>query len=88
MDTKSLARELDCFTEDDLAGLTRTEHSTLRNWRSRRFGPPFVTLGNVTLYPISAAKGWIEKNAAVTLDAEAAFANLPPRGERRRKVAA
>ena len=81
-----LARELGCFTEDDLAALTKTEISTLRNWRSRRFGPPFVTLGNVTLYPIAGSRTWIEKNSESTLPATAAFEQLPQRG--RRKAAA
>jgi hypothetical protein len=82
---RQLARELDCFTEDDLAALTKTEISTLRNWRSRRFGPPFCTLGNVVLYPIQGSREWISKNAEATLPANAAFEHLPPRGGRARK---
>ena len=62
-----LAREVGCFTEEELAALTKTETSTLRNWRTRRHGPPFVVLGNVTLYPIEGARDWLAKNAEATL---------------------
>lgn len=82
---RQLARELGCFTEEDLAALTKTEISTLRNWRSRRFGPPYVTLGNVTLYPIEGGKEWIIKNAETTLPAQAAFECLPQRGRRKHR---
>jgi hypothetical protein len=83
---RQLARELGCLTEDDLAALTKTEISTLRNWRSRRFGPPFCTLGNVVLYPIQGSRDWITKNAEATLPAQAAFEHLPQRGRRRKDL--
>lgn len=85
---RQLAREVGCFDEGDLAALTKTEITTLRNWRSRRFGPPFVVLGNSVLYPIGATQEWIAKNCEATLPAQAAFEHLPPRGQRRRKAAA
>ena len=88
MDTNhyQLARELGCFTEEEMGALTRCEIDTLRNWRSRRFGPPWCSLGNSILYPIEAGKEWISKNAEATLPAQAAFEQLPRRG--RRKAAA
>lgn len=70
---RQLARELGCFTESEIAALAKVEISTLRNWRSRRSGPPFTTLGNVTLYPIEGSREWITKNAEATLPAQATF---------------
>lgn len=40
---------------------------TLRNWRSDRNGPPYITLGRTILYPTDAVIDWIEtkKQAAI-----------------------
>jgi hypothetical protein len=77
---RRLARELDCMLEDDIATLARAEIATLRNWRSRRVGPPFVVLGNVVLYPIASSREWIARNVEATLPAA-----TPGQQQRRRQ---
>lgn len=85
---QQLARELDCFTESDIAALAGVEVATVRNWRSRRYGPPFITLGNETLYPIAAGKEWIGKNLEATFGAETAMELRTPNNRRRRRTEA
>jgi hypothetical protein len=82
--SRRIARELGCLVEDEMATLGRVEIATLRNWRSRRVGPPFVVLGNTVLYPITSSRQWIEKNVEATLPAQVTFE--PPRAQRRRHV--
>ena len=71
---RRLARELGCWVEDEMATLGKVEIPTLRNWRARRIGPPFVTLGNVVLYPIASSREWLEKNLEITQSPPAAAA--------------
>jgi hypothetical protein len=85
---RELARELDCYLEEDVAALTRTEPATPRNWRSRRYGPPYLTLGNVVLYPRSAFRDWINRNLEATFGAETAMQLRAPNRRRRRTEAA
>ena len=87
---RHLARELDCFTEDDVAALAGVEVATVRNWRSRRYGPPYITLGNQTLYPIQPGKDWIARNLEATFGPGTAMQLRQPnnrrhRGSRRRR---
>jgi hypothetical protein len=82
---RQLARDLDCLLEEDVSTLTDTEVGTVRNWRSRRFGPPFVALGNVILYPRADFRDWIAKNLEVTLPAATA---IQTSGTRRRRTEA
>ena len=72
-DANALARELGCLCEEEIAALTGCEVSTLRNWRAKRYGPPFVMLGNRCLYPIAQAREWIERNAEATISANTVF---------------
>ena len=56
-----LARAAGCFSEAEMAALLKVRIPTLRNWRSRRSGPPYATLGNQTLYPIERAREYIAR---------------------------
>ena len=58
-----LAEKLDCFTEEDFALLNDAKVQTLKSWRSRGEGPPFVKIGNRVLYPVRSAAVWIHGRA-------------------------
>lgn len=38
---------------------------TLRNWRARRVGPPFVKIGKAVLYPVQELDAWDKKNLVI-----------------------
>jgi hypothetical protein len=57
----------DYRTETELLGELRQSKisgvnsvRTLRNWRTRRTGPPFVRLGRNVLYPIDGFAAWLK----------------------------
>jgi hypothetical protein len=82
---KALARELDAFTEADLLALTGNELATIRNWRAKRYGPPYVQLGQTILYPKAAFRAWLERatESTTTATGEAAITPNYERGGRK-----
>lgn len=40
----------------------KISESTLRNWRSKRFGPSFIKVGKAVLYPIDELDRWDRSN--------------------------
>ena len=49
---RAQAARLNCFTEEEVAELTGHTVGTLRTYRSRRVGLPWVRVGPEVLYPI------------------------------------
>lgn len=49
-----LARQVDCFTEDEYATLAGVKLSTVHAWRKRGQGPDYILLGCNYLYPRTA----------------------------------
>ena len=55
-------QNLDCYTEEEVARITKVKRGTLRVWRSRRVGPPFVQLSARTpRYPRELFWKWIRE---------------------------
>ena len=52
--------------EEQLGSMFRLSLPTLRSWRSRRQGPPFVTVGRRTLYAIEDVRAWLTANRVPT----------------------
>lgn len=50
------------LTEAQVAQLTGLSAVTLRCWRSRRTGPPFVKLGGAVRYPADRLSEWCESS--------------------------
>lgn len=51
------------MTPREAADLLRVEPSTLKTWRRREQGPPFVRLGNRTIrYERRAVATWLEQD--------------------------
>ena len=55
----TLAKRLDCFTEDDLVLLTDASPITIKQWRKRGEGPAYILAGNRYLYPCDAVAEWM-----------------------------
>jgi hypothetical protein len=59
------------LTEKQLAKeLPKCTVRKLRTWRSLRVGPPWLKVGRETVYLRSSVDGWMEREAALTLDRE------------------
>ncbi|TMJ51928.1 MAG: helix-turn-helix domain-containing protein [Alphaproteobacteria bacterium] len=43
----------------------QVSEGTLRNWRSRRIGPPFIKIGKAILYPLEELDRWARRNLVV-----------------------
>ena len=56
--------QVDYYTTAELAAKMRVAGQTLRHWRMKRTGPPFVAFGRRVLYP---AKGFAEWEAKQTV---------------------
>ncbi len=56
-----LAKELDCWTETELALLTQCTCTTLENWRKRSKGPGYIRAGNSVLYRRSDVALWLKR---------------------------
>jgi hypothetical protein len=52
------------LTEDEIAARYRglVSAGTLRNWRAKGRGPPFVKVGRSVLYPLAALEAWEVEN--------------------------
>ena len=50
----------DYATEDELSSELKKGKRTLRQWRQRRTGPPFVKVENLILYPRNGARCWLK----------------------------
>ncbi len=48
------------FDEADAAEYMGVAPSTLRNWRSRRQGPPYLRVGRRRLYAVADLDRWLE----------------------------
>ena len=53
-----LAEKLNCFIEEDAALIARSKLATLRAWRNRGEGPPYIRIGNRFLYPVKEFDIW------------------------------
>jgi excisionase family DNA binding protein len=47
------------LTTEELAARLRVNPSTIRRWRLDDVGPPYLRVGTVYRYPISAVEAWI-----------------------------
>ena len=50
------------MTETEVAEWIRIKAATLRNWRHRGDGPPWVHVGRYVRYRPAAVREWLEKN--------------------------
>jgi len=57
MTSESLLEEY--LSEDEVAKLVKMKPRTLRRWRQRRDGPPFVPMGRDVLYPKDGFREWL-----------------------------
>jgi hypothetical protein len=52
----------DYLTEDEQAAALGLTVRTLRSWRQRGEGPPFVKVGKRVFYPIAGNAAWLKAN--------------------------
>jgi excisionase family DNA binding protein len=50
------------LTTEELATRLRVNPSTIRRWRLDDVGPPYLRVGTVYRYPVSALDAWIAEN--------------------------
>ena len=50
------------LTTEELAKRMRVNPSTVRRWRFDDVGPPYLRVGTVYRYPISAVDAWIAES--------------------------
>jgi excisionase family DNA binding protein len=50
------------LTTEELAKRMRVNPSTVRRWRLDDVGPPYLRVGTVCRYPISAVEAWIAES--------------------------
>jgi excisionase family DNA binding protein len=50
------------LSTEELAKRMRVNPSMVRRWRLADVGPPYLRVGTVYLYPISAVQAWIAKS--------------------------
>lgn len=50
------------LTTEELAKRMRVNPSTVRRWRLDDVGPPYLCVGTVYRYPISAVEAWIAES--------------------------
>lgn len=49
------------FFEDELANILKVTPRTLRGWRQRRIGPPWVKpTGHIIIYPKDSFREWLK----------------------------
>lgn len=53
--------EVAYYTTGELATRMRVAEQTLRHWRMKREGPPFVNFGRRVLYPAKGFEKWEAK---------------------------
>lgn len=58
--------------DTEVAPLLGVSVQTLRNWRSRGVGCPFIRLGSAVRYRMADVENWIEKNTVVPIGEERA----------------
>jgi hypothetical protein len=56
-------RMLEALDERDIAALCDVDLETVRRWRTRSMGPPWVCLGGAALYPTSLFRQWMIDHA-------------------------
>lgn len=62
---QSLAKTLDCLTEEDLCALYDIKASTAETWRKRGKGPAYILAGNRYLYPRQAVASDLQSRTRV-----------------------
>jgi len=50
------------LTTEELAKRLRVNPSTIRRWRLDDVGPPYLRVGTVYRYPVSALESWIAES--------------------------
>ena len=50
------------LTTEELATRLRVNPSTIRRWRLDDVGPPYLRVGTVYRYPVSALETWIAES--------------------------
>ena len=55
-----LAKELDCWTEEELVSFTGCSAMTIESWRKRGKGPAFMRAGLSVLYPREGVLRWMK----------------------------
>ncbi|MGE3292320.1 MAG: hypothetical protein AB7O95_13150 [Geminicoccaceae bacterium] len=60
-DVRRLRWELGILSEEDLAAVVGTTVRTLRGWRNKRCGPPWVKVGQIALYRRASITAWLEQ---------------------------
>jgi excisionase family DNA binding protein len=50
------------LTTEELAKRMRVNPSTVRRWRLDDAGPPYLRVGTVYRYPVSAVEAWIAES--------------------------
>lgn len=43
---------------EELAKRYRMNANSIRNWRVRKYGPPYIKVGKIVLYPIPELEKW------------------------------
>lgn len=49
---------------DEVAAILRIHVKTLRSWRVRKTGPPYLKIGNIILYSRKSLEEWLKKRVA------------------------
>lgn len=52
--------ETEYLTPKEATEHLRVASTTLRNWRWKKFGPPWVRLGKSVLYPRAGLDAWLK----------------------------
>jgi len=66
-----LRNRLGLLSEEQLAAILNLEVVTVRTWRSRRTGPPFLKAGSPPLYALDDVMSWLRSKRCDTLDSAA-----------------
>jgi hypothetical protein len=60
--SKSVLRELEVYTEEELALALYLEKRTLAAWRAEQRGPDYIKLGKNIFYRARDVREWIDAN--------------------------
>jgi hypothetical protein len=65
LDVSALAKELDCFIEQELCVLCDIKAVTAEKWRKTHTGPAYIMVGNRVLYPKDAVRAFLARKIRV-----------------------